>query len=373
MLWRTAHRDEARTAFVAALRIADAGPQPLDPLLRARLRIRLGRLELAELKYAAAEAEFAAAEADFDAAQALLGGDAMRPGASTEQVDLWLELMLDGRADMHVMRLDPDPCLAVLEKVRPLVEARGTPPRKTIFYRLYTVQKLLRNRLRVDDEDIANLRASIEAADHAGEDRDKDVGYAIHFLGWALWLRGDLAEATEQLTRAVRLAERIGESHLRDFALVNLTLAALRRRDTRAVRTLLSKTFKAAEEVGGMASRITGGMAIAAWLAWQDGRPDEVIRHAAEIGEHQLTTLGSGAMYRWVYLFPLLATHLAAGAAAEATAAARQIIDPSQQWLPDDLTAALSAAVESWGRDDPDETARLLDDALILAAAHGYF
>ena len=57
-------------------------------------------------------------------------------------------------------------------------------------------------------------------------------------------------------------------------------------------------------------------------------------------------------MYRWVYLFPLLAAHLAAGATAEAVAAARQIIDPSQQWLPDDLTAALSAAVESWGRGD---------------------
>jgi class 3 adenylate cyclase/DNA-binding SARP family transcriptional activator/tetratricopeptide (TPR) repeat protein len=373
VLWRTAHRDEARAAFLAALRIADAGPQPLDPLLRARLRIRLGRLELAELKYDAAEAEFAAAEADFDAAEALLGGDVRRPDASPEQVDLWLELMLDGRADMDVMRLKPDLALAVLDEVRPLVEARGAPPRKTIFYRLCTVQKLLRNRLRVDDEDIANLRASVEAADHAGEDRDKDVGYATHFLGWALWLRGDLEEAAEQLTKTVRLADRIGESHLRDFALLSLTLTALRRRDTRAVRTLLSKAFKAAEEVGGKANRVTGGMAVAAWLAWQDGRPDEVFRLVAEIGEYQLTTLGSGAMYGWVYLFPLLAAHLAAGATAEAAAVARQIIDPSQQWLPNDLTAALSVAGESWGCDDPDETARLLDDALILAAAHGYF
>lgn len=369
VLWRTAHRDEARSAFQSALRIADAGPHPLDRLLRARLRIRLGRLELAELSYDAAEAEFTAAEA-------LLGGDAMRPDAGPEQVDLWLELMLDGRADMYVMRLDPDPALAVLEQARPLVEASGAPPRKTIFYRLCTLQKLLRNRLRVEDEDIANLRASIEAADHAGEDRDKDVGYATHFLGWALWLRGDLAEAAEQLTRAVRLAERIGESHLRDFALLSLTLTALRRRDTRAVRTLLSRTFKAAEEVGGETSRLTGGMAVAIWLAWQDGRPDEVIRRAAELGAARLTTLGSGAMYRWVYLFPLLAAHLAAGETAAAVAAARQITDPSQQWLPDDLTAALSVAVESWGSDgpdDPDETARLLDDALILAAAHGYF
>jgi class 3 adenylate cyclase/DNA-binding SARP family transcriptional activator len=373
VLWRTAHRDEARNAFESALRLADADPQPLDPLLRARLRVRLGRLELAELSYAAAEAEFAAAEAEFAAAEALLGGDVRWPDASPEQVDLWLELMLDGRAEMEVMRLRPDRALAVLEQVRPLVEDCGAPPRQSIFYRIHAVQKLQRNRLRVDDEDITILRASVAAADHPGEDRDKDVGYAMHFLGWALWLHGDLTEATGQLTRTVRLAERIGESHLRDFALLSLTLTALRRRDTPAVRTLLSRTFKAAEEVGGEAGRLTGCMAVAAWLAWQDGRPDEVVRIATELGAARLTTLGSGAMYRWVYLFPLLAVHLADGATAEAVAAARQIIDPSQQWLPDDLTAALSGACDSRDTGDQDETARLLDDALILAAYHGYF
>jgi tetratricopeptide (TPR) repeat protein len=275
---------------------------------------------------------------------------------------------------MHVMRLDPDEALGVLEEVRSLVEARGAPPRKTIFYRLCTVQKLLRNRLRVEDEDIANLRAAVAAADHAGEDRDKDVGYATHFLGWALWLRGDMAQAAEELNKAVRLADRIGESQLRAFALLSLTLTALRRRDTRAVRTLLPKAFRAVEESGGEASRVTVGMAAAAWLAWQDGRPEEVVRLAAEIAEWRLGTFGSGVLYRWVYLFPLLAAHLAAGATAEAVAAARRIIDPSQQRLPDDLAAALSDAAESLGNtDDPDETARLLDDALVLAAAHGYF
>jgi hypothetical protein len=261
----------------------------------------------------------------------------------------------------------------VLEEVRSLVEARGAPPRKTIFYRLCTVTKLLKNQLRVEDGDIANLRAAVVAADHAGEDRDKDVGYATHFLGWALWLRGDLAQAAEELSKAVRLADRIGESQLRAFALLSLTLTALRRRDTRAVRTLLSKAFKAAEESGGEASRVTVGMAAEAWLAWQDGRPDEVVRLAAKIGEWRIGTFGSGVLYRWVYLFPLLAAHLAAGETAEAVAAARQIIDPSQQRLPDDLTDALSVAAQSWESDEQDETPRLLDDALVLAAAHGFF
>ena len=66
VLWRTARRDEARDAFHAALRLASAGPRQLDPVLRAHLHTRLGRLEMHE-------ARFAEAVAAFDAAQVLLG------------------------------------------------------------------------------------------------------------------------------------------------------------------------------------------------------------------------------------------------------------------------------------------------------------
>ena len=45
VLWRTARHDAARAAFHAALRLANAGPRPLDPVLRAHLHTRLGRLE----------------------------------------------------------------------------------------------------------------------------------------------------------------------------------------------------------------------------------------------------------------------------------------------------------------------------------------
>ena len=56
-----------------------------------------------------------------------------------------------------------------------------------------------------------------------------------------------------------------------------------------------------------------------------------MVRLAAEIEKHELSTFGSGAMYRWVYLFPLLAARLQAGEIDAAVAAARQLIDPSQQ------------------------------------------
>ena len=75
VLWRIARREEARAAFHAALRLADAGPRPLDPVLRAHLHTRLGRLELTEPRYAEATEAF-------DAAEALLGEPGHTEGGS---------------------------------------------------------------------------------------------------------------------------------------------------------------------------------------------------------------------------------------------------------------------------------------------------
>ena len=366
VLWRTARRDEARTAFLAALGLAAAGPSPLDRVLRAHLYIRLGRLELTEPRYEEAAAAL-------DAAEALLALDARQVAeADDATAEEWLELMVDGRAELHVMRFEHDLALAALEQARPVLETRGSPARKMTYYQLRTLQKLQRNRLRVDEEDIASLRASVAAVEHSGE--DKDVGYATDSLGWALWLRGDLAEATDKLTAALRLAERIGETHLRDLALLTLSLTALRRHDVEAVRALLPQTYAAADQAGGyIGSQITVGFGCAAWLAWQDGRPDEVIRLTAQIQESGRPALGSAAMHRWVYLFPLLAAHLEGSQVEQAVAAARQIIDPSQQSLPDALTTAIIRACESWDQDGRGQTAERLTEVLALARTHAYF
>jgi class 3 adenylate cyclase/DNA-binding SARP family transcriptional activator len=371
VLWRTARHEEAGAAFHTALGLADVGL--VGPVVRAHLYTRLGRLELIRFRYAEAAKAFDAAEEllTFDPRQA--GGEGRTGGAAPGAnaiADHWLELMVDGRADLHIMCFEPDLALAVLEKARPVLEARGAPARQTAFYRVHTMQKMLRNRLRVDDEDIATIRASIAAAEYTGEDREKDVGYATSFLGWALWLRGDLAEAAEELAKALALANRIGETHLREKALLSLTLTALRRHDTQAVRALLPRAFAAAREVG---DNIAGGQAAAAWLAWQDGQPGEVLRLAAEIEDRGQKSIGWGALYRWVYLFPLLATHLADDATAEAVAAARQVIDPSQQLLPNDLTAALTAACDFWDRGDAAQAAESLTEALAAARTHGHF
>jgi class 3 adenylate cyclase/tetratricopeptide (TPR) repeat protein len=355
VLWRIGRHDAAAAAFRSALALGGS----VDPLQRAHLYTRLGRLEMIDLQYDAAEAAF-------DAAEALLGDDPS--GWDDATVDQWLELMIDGRASIPSTRFEPDLLLEILERARPLLESRGIPARRHTFHRQLAMHELIRHRFRVEDADLARLRRSVELAEQSGD--EKDIGYALYFLGWALWLRGDLTPAQRQLEKAQAMGERIGERHLLSISLLALALTALRRHDTEAVRALIPRAMSAAGK-DGMYVAVT--MATQAWLAWQDGHPDEVIALAGRIVEFDIGTLVTGARYRWVYLFPLIAARLQSGDAAAAVAAARQIIDPAQQLLPDDLMAALDAACAAWDRGAAGPAADGLDAALRLAHDLQYF
>jgi class 3 adenylate cyclase len=356
VLWRTARREQAREAFHAALRVAD----PVDILRRAHLQTRLGRLEMADRHYEAAAAAF-------DAAEALLGKDPT--GADDATVDQWLEMMVDGRADLHAIRNEPELALATLQAAQPVLEARGSPTRMFSFYHVRAIGRVIQNRYRVDEADIANMRKS-EAAAEQGDD-DKDAGYAHFFVGLLLLLHGDLAEAQERLEVSLALAERIGESILLGESLLGLTLTALRRHDTEAVRSLAPRAMTA---VSAMANpqRETEVQACLAWLAWQDRHPEDVIALSKQIVAQRAAN-GSVSRYGWVHLCPLLAVHLSAGNVAEAVAAGRQLLDPAQQRLADDLESTVAAACAAWDRGESELARTELAAALVLAHEHRYF
>jgi hypothetical protein len=254
-----------------------------------------------------------------------------------------------------------------------MLEARGTPARRHVFDRQLAEEGLIRHRDRVEDAVLAGFRRSAALAERTGEEREKDVGYATYFLGRALWLRGELAEARERAAAALAMAERVGETHLRSISLMLLMLTALREHDAESVRRLIPRAMEAARDDS---SHLTGVMACRSWLAWQDGHPGEVIGLAGQIAEFDPATTAFGGRHRWVYLFPLIAARLRADDPAAAVAAARQILDPSQQLLPDDLVAALAAACTA--RDggeagEADAVAADLASALDLAHDLNYF
>jgi adenylate cyclase len=361
VLWRTARRGPARDAFEQALSLADAA----DVLSRAHLLTRLGRLEMAEHRYDAAASAF-------DVAEALLGSNPIAEDDAI--VDQWLELMLDGRADLHAMRNEPELAQAALDAARPVLEARGTPARKCSFYHVLAIGQVIRNRFRVDETDIANIQISAAAA--AQGDDDKDIGYATFFVGLLLWLHGDLAAAHEQLEQSLALAERIGEAVLLGESLLKLAFIALQRNDTQAVRSLVHRAMAAAEAMASP-NGVADAKACLAWLAWQDRDPQDVIALAEQIaGLAAMTTYHVTAgvtPHKWIYLWPLMASHLDAGNVAEAVTAGRQLLHPAQQRLPDDLESAVTTACQAWDQGEREMSRDKLIAALALAHDLRYF
>ena len=103
-------------------------------------------------------------------------------------------------------------------------------------------------------------------------------------------------------------------------SLLGLALTALRRHDTEAVRALVPRVLAEAETMASP-EYLAGAKACLAWLAWQDRRPDDVIKLSEEIAALMTGTADAGIYHGLVHLWPLVAVHLEAGHLAEAVAA----------------------------------------------------
>jgi tetratricopeptide (TPR) repeat protein len=355
VLWRTGRRGAAREAFTEALRLVTED----GTLRRAHLLIRLGRLEEADGRHEEAWAAW-------DAAETLLGEN---PGErDTTIARMWLELMVDGRACQYTHQNQPERALAVLAAVRPVLEIVGLPATRYSFYLHLVMARVLRNGCQADEDDLADLRRGLAAAMHSEE--EKDAGYATFFVGQFLWLLGDLAQAGEYLERALTMAERIGESTLIGKSLLGLALTALRRHDPDGVRALLPRVLAAADAMGN-AQYLAGARACQAWLAWQDGRRDDVLSLAGEFGALMGPTQDPWAYYGLVHLWPLVAAYLDAGDLAAAITAVRELPRHAPPLLPA-LQQILTAATTAWDAGSPAPARAHLTHALTQARTLNY-
>ena len=351
---RTGSHGDVREALQKAIGLVEPG----DTVSAARLHSLLGRAEIIDHRYDAAAAAFKAAD-DF------LGG---YPEDDDGAAELWLEIQLDGWVALFYWQNEPERAAAILDRARPVVESRGTPARKRVLYTSLAQQRSRRTRYRIDDEILSNARAALAVAKQdLSEDTVAGTEFSLgHFLLWY----GDLAEAQEHMEAALVAAERVGDAILRTRCLSYLTVAALRRHDVEAVRSQAPEALAAAAE-GGWPEYVAAAKAMMAWVAWKDGRPDDVLALATEALELWASTVVS---YSWflLCLWPLLAVHLDVGQLPEAIDAARRLLRPPQQRLPDGLEGLLGSAIAAWERAEPALASVKLAEALELACNVGY-
>jgi class 3 adenylate cyclase/tetratricopeptide (TPR) repeat protein len=367
VLWRTSRFNEAREVLHKALSLVDRR----GSLRVARLQTRLGRVE-AENSFmdvsvpARAVQCYKAAVAAFDTAERILGDNLEE--MDQEQSDLWLEIQVDGRANLHYWWNEPKAGAEVLRRARPMVESRGSFARKSGFYAQFANLRGRETRYRIDDEMLANARASVAAAHEAAN--EFAMVTALLVLGFHLLMYGELADARQTLEKAVALSERIGGRRDANYCLSFLTIAALRQHDVEAVRSLAPQLLAGAEAAG-YPIFIGAAKAYMAWVAWQDGLNDDVV---AKAGEALKLWEGLALPYRfkWVCLWPLISVRLQLGQVAEAVEASHQLLGLAQLRLPDELEALLKLAGAAWDCGYHEETTKTLTDALEMAVRLRY-
>ena len=274
--WRSLGGErEAREVLAEAIGLVDER----DSFQAARLQNLLGRMEIENHDYEAALSAY-------DAAVARLGD---RPEDQDHAVvALWFEIQLEGRALVYFFSNEPAKGAAVLAEVSPVVEARGGPIQKQNFYTALLRNQLSQARHRVNEEIIATARAASKAADEVSDYYEPVLRPPWPAAGWKLFdlarclvLHGDLDEAEEKLNAALAVADRVGEPLLHLRCLSHLALAALRRHDAARVAALVPQTLGAAEATSSPDYEAMA-KACLAWLAWREGRSEEVEPRAAE-------------------------------------------------------------------------------------------
>jgi hypothetical protein len=244
-----------------------------------------------------------------------------------------------------------------------VVETRGRLERRTTFLWLSTRRRARETRERVDDQALADMRAAVALAHEDGSQRH--LAMMLLHLGYALLFHGDLDEAKAHLEAAFAFHDRAGDGFLRAHCLHCLKLAALRRHDLEAVRSLAAKSMAAAEAVG-YPEYVAAAKAAMAWVAWREERSEDVLSLVGEALELWATNVVSYPFY-FLGLWPLLAVRLAAGEVAEAVDAARQLLAPPQLRLPDELESAVQAGIVAWEEGSRRSAAERLSQAVELA------
>jgi class 3 adenylate cyclase/DNA-binding SARP family transcriptional activator/tetratricopeptide (TPR) repeat protein len=346
---RTGRLAEARPAFQEAA----GGSLHVAPVLAARAYCSLGCVETEDHRYEEALAAF-------DAATELLEGCGDKAG--DDWVETWLKLQ-DALTGPYYWRNEPERIAAVLARVRPVVEARGTAREKAKFYTGLGVQRFRASRYLIDEGILADLRSGSAAALEGG--LENELSWPRFEVGFAsLWHR-DLVVAQTELEGALAIARRVGDRITELRCLTYLACARLRQHDLAGVKDMASQN-EALAGVLAFPEYVGMAKAMLSWVAWKEGRFAEAELMGREALGHWRTGVVRYPFY-WVALWPLMAVRLAYGRCEEAVAAARELVSPDQMRLPIELQTTLESAMTAWDSHRPQVAAERLTQALRLA------
>ncbi len=361
VLQLTGQFEPAHAAYRQGLDLAAV----LGPVGRAGLLRKLGNAWRDTGRYEQARQTY-------DEALQILGqrsADAQAGGAQEAADDPWpewIELQVD-RIHLQYWQNQVQEAAELLQTLRPLVEQHGAAYQRVRFFIWSALILLRRDRFRPSATTAADLRQALAATQESAF--AADVPLITFQLGFLLLWHDELDAAAERLETALRLAERSGDLALQARCLTYLSLVA-RRLGHEEVVACRAAQLQEVAAAAHMPEFSAAALANQAWLAWRHGRLDSV-QTDGQAALDLWAGLAFAYGFEWLALWPLIAAALRHDQIAQAADAARRLLHPSQQRLPDDLTACLHAASEAMAAGQTPQARGHLESALELAQTAG--
>jgi len=349
----TGRHDEARQAYQSAL----ACIIPSDRIGQARLyRKTASTLEAPE--------SLEEAQHNFTMAEHILGQITAENGS--EWWHEWMQVQLDQLLPLYLLARVPE-MTAIIEQAQPFVGKYATAAQRANFFLYVALRNLRRDRHLVLEE---TLSASLDAyAASLETEIPGEIASVQFWLGGIYLLKGKLEAAEEQLQAALHIGKKIGDVTLQVRCLSFLIITFRRRGQVELAQQLSERALALAtsNQFSGYLPHIYAGLG---WVAWRKGDLKEARKQAQvalDLGQPLLLF-----PFQWTALLPLLGVALVESRYEEAVSYVRLLISPTQQRVPDALTAVFEEAVEAWDTDQSEEAMSLLRQAIVLAQEEGY-
>lgn len=354
----TAHYKEAQDAYETAS-TAVAATTDQNPIWQCRLQRKTGSACLPQHHYEAALVYF-------DRAKASLG---QKPAtADVGWWREWIDLQQERKYGYYWLNRWPE-IAAIFEESRPILAQYGTPAQRALFFDPSMFYR--RDRFVISDEVLGYTR-EWSAANLELDDPVRKA--SAHFMmGFALLWYGDLTEAEAEMRTALEMTTKTGDVNLHARCLTYPTIATRKQEQVEKVRALAAQSMAAAEEAA-LPEYVATAKANLSWVAWRDDDYQKARiygRSALELWQ-TLPTGHASCAFQWTALFPLTATTLPEHHLDEVIDYVQAVLDPTQQKLPEELTAVLQDSVTAHRQDQPTHATHLLTQAIKLAQQMHY-
>jgi hypothetical protein len=340
---------------VLALMPADMGPASSDRVRQAELMRKLA----AALK---PQLQFAEADALYDRALILLE---QTDNASPAERRVWLHIQLE-RLDLYYLQAQVEEMASLTAEIEPVARQLADPHYLTLYYAAATRLRMHQERFRLSDE---TVRLGSERLANALATADpREIAEQRFGQGFILLWAGRLAKAGEPLRAALTKAEELDHVFLQVRCLAYLSILHRLQGDVAQVKRYLALSEQIVYQ-DKHRSYIGVEQTSRAWLAYLD-------QSWAQAKAQALAALASWDdifyPFGWLAHWILLAHGLTKGDLQQARQAAAEMLDPRQQRLPDEITAALEEVRQVIDSGHLEATPVALERVLSLAQDEGY-